>query len=166
MADTQKQRSDRYREKHKEKIAAKRNSPEAKEKARKQDEEYRKRVGTHPMNVAGTDPYKKYRASEKFRVTSLNNHLKRKYGITLKEYEEIFELQNGGCVICGSTVANREWKNGRVQRMKLFVDHCHKTGKVRGLLCNTCNVGIAQFKDSVELLIKAAMYLTNSRKEN
>lgn len=54
-----------------------------------------------------------------------------------------------GCEVCGVILAGRE----------LAVDHCHESGKVRGLLCHSCNMGIGQFKDSPELLRKAAVYL-------
>lgn len=69
------------------------------------------------------------------------NSLKR-YGITPEEYHKLLESQSGGCAICGSTDSKR--KGSRY----LFVDHCHDTGKIRGLLCNTCNVGVGQLPTS------------------
>lgn len=76
--------------------------------------------------------------------------LRRGYGIVLDQYAEMLTSQNGVCAICGGV--NRD---GR----KLFVDHDHGTGKVRGLLCNLCNRGIGNLRDSVDLLEAAIRYL-------
>jgi hypothetical protein len=158
MALTAAERQARYRATHPEKIAAYKTS-----EARKiSDEKYREKHGTHPMNKAGTDSYKKYRASEKYRRSYMNGHLKRKYGITLEKYKELVEAQNGVCKICGGITPNRDWKDGRKQWLQLFVDHDHKTGKIRGLLCNTCNVGISLLKDDIRLLESAIRYLKES----
>ena len=78
---------------------------------------------------------------------------KNKFGITLYDYNRMLKLQNNRCAICnGTATGNRRWSN-------LSVDHCHATGKVRGLLCNHCNIGIGHMKDDVELLEKAIDYL-------
>lgn len=74
----------------------------------------------------------------------------KKYGITPAEYAEMLFLQDGTCKIC-----KQPPKGDR----RLCVDHDHDTGKVRGLLCNTCNAGLGQFGDSVELLERAIEYL-------
>jgi hypothetical protein len=79
-----------------------------------------------------------------------NTNLKSKYGITLKEYNELLFKQNGVCEIC-----SQKCKTG----FSLSVDHCHRTGKVRGLLCVECNTGIGKLKDSPKLLFKAISYL-------
>ncbi len=79
-------------------------------------------------------------------------YLKRMYGITLKEYNQMFVDQNGLCMICGETE-----KNDR----GLAVDHCHETGKVRGLLCQGCNSGIAFLKENISILENAIKYLKN-----
>lgn len=162
MALTREEISARYKARHPEKFTA----DARREKRKESDKRYREKAGPHPANVTGTDAYKKYRASEKYRRTSMNAHLKRKYGISFDDYDAMLTKQGGACMICGSTDSGREWKDGRVQRMKLFVDHCHKTGVVRGLLCNNCNVGLAQFKDSPEILNKAISYLIGFVKEN
>lgn len=119
-----------------------------------------------PAGTVGTEAYKKYRASEKYRRTTVNSHLKRTYGITLQEYEIMLELQDHKCKICFSESLNRQWKDGRQSRMPFFVDHCHETGKVRGLLCNKCNVGIAMFNEELDLLTNAINYLIESKKED
>jgi hypothetical protein len=76
-----------------------------------------------------------------------------KFGITSEQYEELFVEQTGACAICGTT----EFKYSRGR--KPHIDHCHETGKVRGLLCGHCNIGIGQFFDNVSLLEKAIIYL-------
>lgn len=77
--------------------------------------------------------------------------LMERYGITVQQYESMFEDQGGVCAICGKscTTGNR-----------LAVDHSHADGRVRGLLCLNCNQGIGKFFDDPELLIKAAGYLS------
>src|SRR3972149_7949169 len=69
------------------------------------------------------------------------------YGLTIEAYEALLNNQKYVGAICGLTN-----KNGR----RLGVDHCHKTGKVRGLLCTTCNSGLGHFKDDRQLLAQAS----------
>ena len=87
-----------------------------------------------------------------------NNHYKR-FGITIEDYDKMLESQNFACAICSSKETKR--KNAE----HFAVDHCHKTGKVRGLLCGRRNVGIGSLEDSHELLIKAANYLKNKEEQ-
>ena len=77
--------------------------------------------------------------------------IRRQYGITLKEYYKLIELQGGGCYICGRT----QEPDGR----KLSIDHDHSNGKVRGVLCYACNKALGLFYDKSERLRKAAEYL-------
>jgi hypothetical protein len=79
------------------------------------------------------------------------NHLWKEYRITLIEYNEMFILQDGRCAICGI-------HQSELQR-SLAVDHNHKTGKVRGLLCRECNLGLGYFRDNPDLMSKAMEYL-------
>ncbi len=83
-------------------------------------------------------------------------NLRSKYDITLVEYEEFLKKQNGVCKLCGlvEKAIDKYWKNLK----RLAVDHCHKTGKIRGLLCSSCNIGIGNLKHNPELLRKAALY--------
>jgi hypothetical protein len=78
-------------------------------------------------------------------------HLKRNYGITLQEHTQMFEEQNGVCAICKGE-GDGKWK-------KLCVDHDHKTGNVRQLLCRNCNMVLGQVGDNVELLAEMIKYL-------
>ena len=84
-----------------------------------------------------------------------DRHLQRKYGITLAQYEEMLAAQGGGCALCGK----RPDEQGRYTRY-LHVDHCHATGKVRGLLCDRHNLMLGQWGDTPDLLRKAIDYLT------
>jgi len=83
---------------------------------------------------------------EKFSFNRRKYHLKRKYGITIKDFEKMHKSQKGKCLSC------------RISG-KLVIDHNHKTGKVRGLLCRSCNQGLGMFQDSIFRLKKAIIYL-------
>ena len=85
---------------------------------------------------------------------SRNRMLKRKYGITLKEYDLIFDKQGGLCYLCGTSNPG-----GPPQTKNFCVDHCHKEGHIRHLLCNDCNSGLGFFNDNPLLLRRAANYL-------
>lgn len=78
----------------------------------------------------------------------------RQYGIDLAEFESMLEMQSGACAICGHSDTSNP---------KIFpvVDHCHKEGTVRGLLCMACNQGLGKFKDDPALLRKAARYIAS-----
>lgn len=84
-------------------------------------------------------------------LTRKKNALKRKYGITLEQYEIMLVDQGGVCAICGGPHVG----TGDAYH----VDHDHQTGGVRGLLCGTCNTGLGQFKDSSAVMEKAISYL-------
>lgn len=76
---------------------------------------------------------------------------KRRYGINFQDYLNILELQGNCCPICNLSKDNYH-KN-------MAVDHCHKTGIIRGVLCNNCNAGMGAFSDNQETLLKAINYL-------
>lgn len=90
---------------------------------------------------------------EKYLKTQSSTQLKQRYGITLSEYEEKVKNQQNKCAICKTE--NPSY--GHVKRFS--VDHCHATGRVRGLLCTRCNKGIGFFKDDINLLSQAIQYL-------
>lgn len=73
-----------------------------------------------------------------------------RYGLTIEDYDALLEDQAGVCAICG-----KPCRSGR----RLAVDHCHTSGKVRGLLCVTCNQGLGAFEDNPELFSAAVRYL-------
>lgn len=81
--------------------------------------------------------------------------LLREYGMTMADYLAMGEAQGWRCAIC-----NKDAKeNPKGKHSPLCVDHCHKTGEVRGLLCNACNSGLGCFRDNVAALRTAAEYL-------
>lgn len=84
-----------------------------------------------------------------------NKSLKKLYSITLEDYNRMYDEQNGRCKICRRHSA--EFVKG------LAVDHCHITGKVRGLLCGNCNTGIGNLKDDILILKSAIEYLENGK---
>lgn len=103
-------------------------------------------------NKAWRQEYNK-KNREKIYNTNRNHTLKRLYGITLEEYNTLFLNQKGCCSIC--EVHQLDLTDPRA----LAVDHNHTTGKVRGLLCSTCNKALGLFNDSIDLLMKATNYL-------
>jgi hypothetical protein len=90
-------------------------------------------------------------------------HLKSAYGISLEDYFNMLESQNGVCAICGKEEMRINPKTKKVHL--LSVDHNHATGKVRGLLCMKCNPGIGNFQENVGLLQNAIEYLKKFKRE-
>lgn len=86
---------------------------------------------------------------EKDQITRQKSKLKAKYGMTIEQYDAMVKEQKGVCYIC---------KNENPTR-KLNVDHCHKTGKIRRLLCDKCNMTLGLINDSQELLKQFIFYL-------
>ena len=85
-----------------------------------------------------------------------NSYLKRVYNITLEDYIILSESQNNKCKVC-----NQICPTGK----DLAVDHNHQTGKVRGLLCKNCNIGLGMFFDNLDFLESAVLYLKCSNGE-
>ncbi len=75
--------------------------------------------------------------------------LKTKYGMTPETFQKMLKTQKNKCAICAQPLTKKTPP----------IDHCHKTGKVRGILCYRCNTGLGQFLDDPKLLLKAATYL-------
>lgn len=95
----------------------------------------------------GSDWYRNNKQAHK------NSRLKRTYGITLDQYNQMIKDQNGQCAICKTDKPDGLGK-------QFNVDHCHKTGKVRELLCFSCNAFIGYSKENIESLKSAITYLT------
>ena len=89
--------------------------------------------------------------SPKGRLSAANTKLKSRFGITLIEYEELVGKCGNKCEICGASSS--------VNGHRLAVDHDHKTGAIRGILCKACNSGIASFSDDPNKLKSAIVYL-------
>ena len=101
--------------------------------------------------------YQRPEVKQKEYIYLMKRYFKNKFNITLDEYKKILIEQNGVCAIC----FNPEYSvHGRSQKpVNLAVDHCHKTGKVRGLLCRSCNQVLGHFKDDVMRFKSAITYL-------
>jgi hypothetical protein len=97
---------------------------------------------------------RQYRESGRKAEVMRAAHLKRKYGITIADYEAMLAAQGGGCAICGAAEPDGQ---------SLHVDHCHDSGAVRGLLCFRCNAGLGQFDHDGERLARATAYLGTAR---
>ncbi len=96
---------------------------------------------TKCINSGTGDPkeYKKHRQHER--------RLRDMYDMSLFDYVRLVDKQGGRCAIC------------ETETEKLHIDHDHETGKVRGLLCMNCNTALGQFKDDIEILKAAILYL-------
>jgi hypothetical protein len=97
-----------------------------------------------------------YRCKQCRQLLGRKISIKYNYGITIQEFDRILIEQGGVCAICGKS--EDMLLNGTPTR--LSVDHNHSTGKVRGILCRKCNVGIGYFNDDVSLLERAYKYLS------
>ena len=84
-----------------------------------------------------------------------DSFLRKNYGISLGEYNDICQIQDGRCAICGE-----------IPSTDLVVDHDHSTGMYRQLLCATCNLGLGQFRDDPALLRAAAEYVEYHSQHN
>ena len=91
--------------------------------------------------------------NEKARAAQRKSKLKRNWGLTLEEFDQMLAAQRGVCAICSSGVPGG---TGR-----FHVDHDHATGIIRGLLCSACNTGIGQLKERIDVLERAIDYLKN-----
>ncbi len=90
--------------------------------------------------------YKNHRREHK------SYYLKRVYGLSLDDVNSLIEVQNSSCAICNISFDCLTPKN-------IHIDHCHETGKVRGILCNNCNFALGLLKDNAETFETAAAYL-------
>lgn len=94
---------------------------------------------------------KAYRQGHKAKEADRHDKYKRRYGLGIKDYNQLFQKQDGCCVIC-----NRHQSE---LKRRLDVDHDHETKKVRALLCNRCNRALGIVGDDAELLKKLTKYL-------
>lgn len=103
----------------------------------------------------GDRDYQQYRQTHK--EASRNAWFKRMYRLDVQQVEEMYKKLNGHCPICLEKMVIGGSKNNSIN-----IDHDHKNGAVRGLLCSSCNIGIGRFQDNFVLLLRAAKYLQNS----
>lgn len=132
-----------------------------KERFQQYQQETRDRRNANRRRRYAEDP--EYRA-ECIRLSKLRDkesirdyRLRKQFGITADEYDELLELQGGGCAICYADIGDASGK-------RLSVDHCHETGAVRGILCGSCNLGLGKFQDDAAILARAVDYLVRTER--
>lgn len=91
-------------------------------------------------------------------------HYRTKFKLTVEEYETKLAQQNYVCAICKKPEIVYEWRTGNVR--KLSIDHCHHTGKIRGLLCTKCNHALGFFNDDPAIFQEAIDYLNKYKGTN
>lgn len=97
---------------------------------------------------ADPERYEKYKIKSRYHQKTYR--IRRAYGISIAEYNSMLLAQGGKCSICD-------------RKMQLVVDHCHKSNKVRSLLCSPCNVGIGMFSEDISRIVKIISYLERHR---
>ena len=97
--------------------------------------------------------YPRYKDKQKY--NSWKSILKSKYNLTPEDYDKMLLDQGSRCAICGT----QDPKTANKATTRFAVDHCHKTGKVRGLLCDYCNVMLGRARDNKQVLQRAINYL-------
>jgi len=111
-----------------------------------------------PLCEFGLDPDKRKFAQSACLMCEKDRWYRRMYGITSKDYDKLLKKQNGKCAICGTINPGGKCDN-------FSVDHNHKTGKVKGLLCIGCNRGLGFFNDDPKKTVAATTYLIQNTKE-
>ena len=106
-----------------------------------------KKIYNRIYNLKNKDKLKEWRKRD--RDKRYANEIKRVYGISIEEYHIMCKLSDNKCWIC-------EKIN---KRRKLNIDHCHQTGKIRGVLCDECNKALGLINDNITTLFKMIKYL-------
>lgn len=137
--DKRREHSRRYSKEHKEEFACKmrRLREQNPEECRRKAQEWRDK------------------SQQRIADTSFAYRLRYFYSLTVEDYRELESRQGGKCSICGAHQDDLE--------QCLCVDHCHKTGRVRGLLCVKCNAGVGMFSDNPKILAAAIRYLKGDK---
>lgn len=109
------------------------------------DADYAQKVTERNLSWRAKNKEKLDISSKKYQYQKKSNL--KKYGLTLERYNDICKEQDNKCIICTNPTEI------------LVVDHCHKSGNIRGLICFYCNTGLGYFKDEIETLKRAILYL-------
>jgi hypothetical protein len=136
--------------------------PHVKERTNKSSKRWaknnRERVNKNGRNYYKNNKEKRKKIMDKWLLNNKDIRksivLKNEYGITIDDYNQLFINQKGCCKICNN-------HQSQLKR-QLHVDHCHKTLKVRGLLCQKCNTAIGLFEENIEAINNALIYLKES----
>lgn len=122
-----------------------------KEQYKKRAEKFSKSETRKRWREENKDNIKEYHKKRWSLIKDKKPHLKSNYGITLDDYNNMFEQQNGCCLGCGKHQSDLE--------KPLCVDHDHQTGRVRGLLCIKCNSALGMVLDNIDTLTNLIKYL-------
>lgn len=122
-----------------------------KERARKHNKSERRKQ----WRIENKERISEYMKQRWLQIKDSKPHLKKVYGITLEEYNELVNRQDGRCAGCKKTQEQLDHP--------LHVDHCHSTGNIRGLLCRKCNSALGYVEDSVETLENLKNYLNSDQ---
>ena len=120
---------------------------EANSEIKKQRQLEKTRIAERKRKANRTETQK-----DKDKLKRLKYLLKSKYNATIVQYLNIIELQSNCCAICNN--------NFKILNNKIKIDHNHITGKIRGLLCNTCNIGLGKLKEDRDIFLNAIKYIT------
>lgn len=142
------ERKQRYKAKHPDRVRENNNRYQHSEKRKASKDRW---LAENPEKPAEYTKAYRERNVEKTRAYEKKRGWLRNYGITIEEYEETLILQGRCCKIC------KQHESGF--KKSLAVDHDHKTGKVRGLLCSNCNTALGLLKENLDLFENAVRYL-------
>lgn len=135
-------------------------------KAREYTDQHPEKAYWNCVNYRKNNPERVRANSRRWESINKNKRwdgkLKRTYGITLDQYNQISEQQNNVCAICKDSDEDRK----HLKFKRLCIDHNHSTGEIRGLLCSECNKAIGLLNDDPELLQSAITYLTRKKQFN
>jgi hypothetical protein len=92
------------------------------------------------------------KANPRSAFSTWKHSIKHKYGMLPDDYERMLKEQDGKCALCGTEDIGRTGKKGKWSAGRWNIDHCHRTGRVRGLLCHTCNVRVGAYEKLAELV--------------
>lgn len=99
--------------------------------------------------------HKEHIDDAEYKEARRNSNFKTKYNLTLEQRQEKLQTQNNACAICQTPLNSHGTYT--------HTDHCHKTGRVRGILCTNCNRGLGHFKDNMNFLENAIKYLKGNQ---
>lgn len=117
----------------------------------KDPEANRLRVAEYKKFLKETDPYKLF-------ITGRNSKLKKAYGIDVNQYQQMLESQNFKCAVCGK-------KHIESEKKRLVVDHCHKSNKIRALLCNNCNRALGLLQENLDTIDNLKNYILTHKQD-
>jgi hypothetical protein len=101
--------------------------------------------------------YRKTRPKHYWNTVDRRYTIKKRYGLSIEDFERMITAQNYKCAICGEDPRDYIYSDPRKQ--KLHIDHCHTTGKVRALLCNGCNRALGLINENIEKAKSLVRYL-------